>query len=173
MLLGLAGDPAPAQNQIATQDIWALDFNDAKIYIFSGGGQPIGTPITLAGTGSVRGLGFNAAGLAYVARGSDVRTYDGTSTALFAGVAAGITQAQHVAVRPGSAQEVWVAAGTLAANSKIIKFSATGMVIQTLTSNLLDHPRRIAWNQDGSKLFIASNGNKKIVTLDPVTGMFT
>jgi hypothetical protein len=35
------------------------------------------------------------------------------------------------------------------------------------------HPRRIAWNTDGSTLFIASNSNNLILKLDPVTSMFT
>lgn len=164
---------AAAQNQVATQDMWALDFATNKIEIFSGSGQSLAPAIVLAGAGSARGFGFNDAGLAYVARGQDVRTYDTVTTTVFAGTSAGIDQAQHVAVRPGSAQEVWVACGAASTNSKIIEFSSAGAVLQTYTNSLLNHPRRIAWNLDGSLLFIASTGNKKILSLDPVTGAFT
>lgn len=163
---------APGQNQVATQDLWTVDFSTNQIRVFHGSGEPTGATVALQGTGSTRGLGFNDAGLAYVARGQDVRTYDGTTSAVFAGSTQGIDQAQHVAVRPGPAQEVWVACGAAASNSKIVKFSSAGASLQTYTSSMLDHPRRIAWNPAGDKLFIASNANKKILTLDPATGAF-
>jgi hypothetical protein len=169
----LAAAGAPGQNQVATQDLWALDFQTAMIHTFGAGTQTLGPPIVLAGTGSTRGIGFNQAGLAYVARGQDVRTYDGVTTAVFADVTDGIDQAQHVAVRPGAAQEVWVAAGTSVTNSKIIKFSSAGAVLQTFTNAMMVHPRRITWNLDGTKLYVASNSNKKILTVDAMTGAFT
>jgi hypothetical protein len=164
--------PAAAQNQVATQDIWVLDFATNQIRRFHGGGNPIGLPIALGGTGSSRGLGFNDAGLGYVARGDDVRTYDGTATTVFADATDGIAQAQDVAVRPGAAQEVWVAAGTSATNSKIIQFSSAGLVLQTFTAAGLDHPRRIVWNMDGTTLYGTSVNNKRVFSLDPGTGTF-
>jgi hypothetical protein len=161
-----------AQNQVATQDLWTLDIATNQIRVFHGSGEPTGTTIALVGSGSARSLAFAESGLAYVCRGQEVRTYDGTTSGLFAGTTQGIDQPQHVAVRPGAAQEVWIACGATTSNSKIIHFSSTGTSVQTYTNAMMDHPRRIAWNQAGDKLFIASVGNKKILTLDPATGTF-
>lgn len=173
ILISGAGQSASAQNQVATHDVWALEYVGNTIHIFDASGIEIGPTIPLAGTGSARGIAFNDSGLAYVARGQDVRTYNTTTTTVFADASDGIDQAQDVAVRPGTSQEVWVAAGTSATNSKIIKFSSTGTVIQTLTSPSIDHPRRIVWNSAGTKLFVASVNNKKIFTVNPTSGAFT
>ncbi len=162
-----------AQTQVSTQDLWALDIASNQIAVLNGGGGFTGTVIPLQGTGSARGLAFAPSGLCYVARGNDVRTYDGTTSTVFASNSNGIDQAQDVAVRPGTANEVWVACGTSTTNSKVIRFGANGTVISTLTDPNLIHPRRIAWNQTGSTLYVLSNVNKRIFSLDATSGTFT
>jgi hypothetical protein len=163
---------ACAQFQRSTQDVWFLDQAAASIKTLNSGvDATIVQTIALAGSGQPRSMAFDAAGLAFVCRGDEVRTYDGTTTALFAGTAVGVVAAQDVAVRPTNG-DVYVACGVNAAASKILRFDSTGVLQATLTSTLIDHPRRLAWSSDGATLYIGSTGNRRILSYTPSTNAF-
>ncbi|HYC78656.1 MAG TPA: hypothetical protein VEI02_13605, partial [Planctomycetota bacterium] len=166
-----SGQAAPAP----TQDVWVLDQNANQLRVHRADldATPVATH-ALAGTGQARGFGFDADGKAFVCRGDEVRTYDGAgvATALFAGAAQGLAQTQDVAVRPGT-NDVYVSAGATALASKIVRFDVNGAVVATLTHALLHHPRRLSWSADGTKLYVACNGNKSILSYDPVANTFT
>lgn len=167
--------PTLAQNQTSTQEVWILDHGAAQIVVVNGAFDPVALQtIPLGGLGSARSLSFDAAGKAFVCRGDEVRTYDGSTapSVVFADATDGLVQAQDVAVRPGAGGDVYVACGISVADSKIVRFNAAGVVQATLTSNLIEHPRRLAWSADGTKLYVASVGNRRIVEYDVAANTF-
>jgi DNA-binding beta-propeller fold protein YncE len=171
----LASAGVVAQSQTSTQDLWILDQASANIVVLNSAVDPtVLQTVVLGGIGQVRSLSFDPAGLAFVCRGDEVRTYDGSMSpsVLFAGTGAGVSQPQDVAVRPDAGGDVYVACGTSPASSKILRFSSAGIVLATLTTGLLDHPRRLAWNADGTKLYVGSVGNQRILEYDPVANAF-
>ncbi len=161
-----------AQDQISTQEIWTLDQVGTSLRAFNPAlDSTVIRTIPLVGSGQVRGFSFDATGVAFVCRGDEVRTYDGVATTLFAGVAAGLAQTQDVAVSPING-DVFISCGATASLSKIVRFDSGGTLLATLTDPLLNHPRRMAFDADGDKLYIACAGNSRILSLTPSTGAF-
>ena len=106
--------PAAAQNQVATQDIWALDFHDGEDpHLQRRAGSP--SARRSRSPGPDRRAGSDSTTPA--SRTSRAGRTSGPTTASRRPSSRrrldGIDQAQDVAVRPGTGQEVWVACGTI------------------------------------------------------------
>ena len=169
IILVLAAWTGAAQTTYVEGDLFVADRgnnsngSDGEIRRYSHNGQLRAT-IAPGGSGAIRGIAFDEAGVLYVARGNSViRLLPPTYAPAPVVFATGI-KAQDVAFNR-STKNIWVSWGANAAEAQITEITPVGTVVQTITSATLTHPRSIAFDWGGNFLYVAngSGGNVKIV----------
>ncbi|MCA9319176.1 MAG: hypothetical protein KDB53_00505, partial [Planctomycetes bacterium] len=146
----------------------AMNGSDGAVRHYSYTGNLIAT-LPAAGSGQVRGLGVAEDGTLYVARGDGVLAYAPPYNA-------GVTfdtgvKAQDVAVHRLTGN-IWCSYGATPTEAEIREITPGGTVVQTLTSPLLQHPRKLTFGLNPDELFIANSAGGNVIGLTVTTGAF-